>query len=165
MGNASNFIGTVDMNDPFNPLKYGHCNNKIDEIVDGSWYKNTVKECEKIAKGECFIVLGIVCYCDKTGTDIYQRNSLEPFSFTFCVFNRECRYKTSSWHTLGQLPDFNLLSSATHYVAHEGFIGKGRSIQNFHTCLETILSPLFANQMIKKPIYANVCFGEKVALC
>jgi len=86
-GNESNFAGTVDMNDPYNPLKYGHCNNKVDEIVDGSWYKNTVKECEKIAKGERFVILGIVCYCDKTGTDIYQRNALEPFSFTFCVFN------------------------------------------------------------------------------
>jgi len=164
-GNMSNFVGTVDINDPFNPLKYGRCDNKVDEVVDGSWYKNTVKECVKIANGERFVVFGIVCYCDKTGTDIYQRNSLEPLSFTFCVFNRECRYKTSSWRTLGQLPDFDLSSSATHCIAREGFIGKGRSIRNFHACLETILSPFVENQGVKKPIYANICFGEKVAMC
>jgi len=45
------------MNDPFNPLKYGRCDNKVDEIVDGSWYKNTVKECEKFAKGERWLFL------------------------------------------------------------------------------------------------------------
>ena len=28
-----------------------------------------------------------------------------------------------------------------------------------------ILSPFFSNQGVKKPIYANVCFREKVALC
>jgi len=51
----------------------------------------TVQECKKLAKGERFVVLGLICYCDKTGTDVYQRNSLEPFSFTFCLFNHQCR--------------------------------------------------------------------------
>jgi len=89
-GNEKNFIGTVDMEDPFSPSKHGQCDNKVDEVVNGFWYKKTVEECKKIANGECFLVLGLICYCDKTGTDIYQRNSLEPFSFTFCIFNHEC---------------------------------------------------------------------------
>ena len=107
----------------------------------------------------------MICYCDKTGTDVNQRNSLEPFSFTFCVFNRECRYKTAAWRNLGQLPDFGKLSSASHCVSRAGYVGKSRSIRNFHACLEMIFDPLIDDQGNKKPIYANVRIGDKVALC
>jgi len=89
-GNENNFTGTVPMDDPYNCFSHGQKDNKVDEVVDGFWYKQTVQECAQIAKGEWFVVLGLICYCDKTGTDVYQRNSLEPFSFTFCLFNQEC---------------------------------------------------------------------------
>jgi len=75
-GNESNFIVTVGMEEPFNPFKHGHCDGKVDEVVDGVWCKETVHECAKIAKGESFLVLGLICYCNKTGTDVYLQNSL-----------------------------------------------------------------------------------------
>ncbi len=133
--------------------------------MDGIWYKNTVQECAQIANGERFLVLGLICYCDKTGMDVNQRNALEPFSFSFCLFNWECRYKTNAWRTHGYIPDFENMSSATHCVSRGGFTGKSQSIRNFHLCLETILSPLIDDQGLTKPIYANVWFGDKVALC
>jgi len=34
-GNESNFIGTVDMDDPFDSFKHGQSDNKVDEAVDG----------------------------------------------------------------------------------------------------------------------------------
>jgi len=140
-------------------------NNKVDEVVDGFWYKQTVQECAQIAKGEWFVVLGLICYCDKTGTDVYQRNSLEPFSFTFCLFNRECRYKTSAWHTLGYILDNDNISSTTHNTSRGGFIGKSRSCRNYHCFLEVLFNPLIDSQGNKSPIYANIWFGDKVALC
>ena len=145
-GNENNFIGTIDMANPFDPTTYGRDDGKVDEVVDGVWYKKTVSECAEIANGERFLVLGLICYCDKTGTDVYQRNSLEPFSFTFCVFNRACRYKTAAWRSLGQIPDFDNLSSASHCVSRGGYIGKSRSTRNFHTCLEAIMDPLIGDQ-------------------
>jgi len=51
--------------------------------VDGAWYKRTFEECKAIAGNEEFLVLGIILYCDKTGTDVYQRAGLERLSFTF----------------------------------------------------------------------------------
>jgi len=36
-GNESNFI---DMDDPFDSFKYGQSDNKVDEVIDGVWYKN-----------------------------------------------------------------------------------------------------------------------------
>jgi len=123
-GEMNFFIGTVDMNDLNNCDKYGRCDNKVDKVVDGIWYKNTVQECAQIANGEHFLVLGLICYCDKTGMDVNQRNALEPFSFTFCLFNWDCRYKTNAWHTLGYIPDFENMSSATHCVSHGVFTRK-----------------------------------------
>jgi len=34
----------------------------------------------------------VVGYIDKTGTDVNQRNKLEPFSFTLAILNRSCHY-------------------------------------------------------------------------
>jgi len=93
------------------------------------------------------LVLGLICYCNKAGTDIYQRNSLEQFSFTFCLFNWECRYKTAAWHTLGYIPDFQNMSSTKHCISCSGCIGKSWSISNFHCCFETILNPLETNKV------------------
>jgi len=41
-GDEKNFLGTVCMEEPYNPLKYGQSDNKVDEVVDGFWYKETV---------------------------------------------------------------------------------------------------------------------------
>ena len=94
-GNMDNFLGTVDPENPFSgksPRKDG----LLDAIVDGAWYRKTYDECKTIAGDEKFLVLGIVMYCDKTGTDVYQRAGLEPLSFTFTIFNREYRFKSES---------------------------------------------------------------------
>ena len=133
--------------------------------MDGAWYKRTYAECKDIARDEDFMVLGVILYCDKTGTDVYQRNSLEPFSFTFCLFNQKCQYKTSAWHTLGYIPDNDNISSTTHNTSRGGFIGKSRSCCNYHSFLEVLFNPLIDSQGNKSPIYANIRFGDKVALC
>ncbi len=78
----------------------------------------------------------------------------------------ESRYRTAAWHTLGQLPDFDNMSSASHCVSQGGYNGKSQSICNFHACLEIILEPFIGNQgNDSKAIYANVPFGDKVAVC
>jgi len=57
------------------------------------------------------------------------------------------------------------MSTATHCISCGGFVGKSQSIHNFHKCLEIILNPLQSNQGNNTPIYANIHFGDKVALC
>jgi len=39
-GNENNFVGTVDMDDPFDSFKHGWLDNKVDEVIDVVWYKN-----------------------------------------------------------------------------------------------------------------------------
>jgi len=88
-GNLDNFKGTVDPENPFSG-KSPREDGLFDEIVDSNWYKKTYEECKSIAGNEDFLILGVILYCDKTGTDMYQRAGLEPLSFTFTIFNREC---------------------------------------------------------------------------
>jgi len=101
------FFGTVDPNDPFSG-KSPRQDGLLDEIVDGAWYRNTYEECKAIAGDEPFLILGVVMYCDKTGTEVYQHAGLEPVSFTFTIFNQECRYKSEAWHVLGYIPDLDM---------------------------------------------------------
>jgi len=71
----------------------------FDEVVDGAWYKRTYEGAKPLL-GWRFFILGVIPYCDKTGTDVYQRAGLEPLSFTFTLFNRECQYRSESWGVL-----------------------------------------------------------------
>jgi len=85
-GNMSNFLGTVDPADPFNN-KPPPSGGLVDEVHDGKWYQDTMKKCQVVANGEPFMVLPVIGYIDKTGTDVNQRNKLEPFSFTLSILN------------------------------------------------------------------------------
>jgi len=42
-GNENNFTGTVNMDDPFYSFNHRCCDNKVDEVVDGVWYKKLCK--------------------------------------------------------------------------------------------------------------------------
>jgi len=55
----------------------------LDEILDGTWYQQSWPKLVYNPIEE--YVAPIVGYMDKTGTDKYQRNGLEPFIFTLAV--------------------------------------------------------------------------------
>jgi len=131
--------------------------------VDGAWYRRTYDQCKNIAGDEPFLVLGVVMYCDKTGTDVYQRAGLEPLSFTFTIFNRECCYKSEAWWVLGYIPDLEMKSSAYKAKQCLGAKGKGRPCRNYHTCLRKILKSYIDNQGKDEPIYVWIRIGEKVS--
>jgi len=124
-GNLDNFKGTIDPDNPFSPMLHRTDAGLIDEVVDGGWYKRTYNECKAITGNDDFMILGVILYCDKTGTDVYQRAGLEPLSFTFTIFNRECRYRSESWHVLGYILDMEMKSSAYKAKQRLGLMGKG----------------------------------------
>jgi len=131
-----NFIGTVDPENPFS----GKSPRK-DRYWTKQWMvhiQKTYEECKTIAGDEKFLVLGVVMYCDKTGTDVYQHAGLEPLSSTFTIFNCECRFKSKAWLVLGYIPDLVTKSSAYKTKQHLGAKGKGRPCQNYHTCLKKL---------------------------
>ncbi len=165
-GNLENFKGVISSN----PKNYFTAeptsdNGMVDEVTSGEWYRKTYKQCSKLAGQEKFLILGVICYCDKTGTDVNQRNPLEPFTFTFTIFNRKCRYKTNAWRLLGFIPNFEAKSNASKSYGRSSAVGRGRSTRNYHRCLYNLLQPLIQNQGIVDPIYMNVRIGDLVERC
>ena len=53
------------------------------------------------------IMLPIILYMDKTGTDVNQRYSLEPVLFSLAAIPREQRESRHSWRHLGFIPPKN----------------------------------------------------------
>jgi len=161
-GNLSNFVGTININDPFS--NKAPCNDGlIDEVHDAKWYHDTIKICEIKAKGEPYMMLPVIGYIDKTGTDVNQRNKLEPFSFTLSILNRSCHFTSKAWRVLGFIPDLEHKSSAAITRGRSGPIGKGKATRNYHRCLSQILSSLSRNQGLQEPIYGSIRIGDQVA--
>jgi len=161
-GNMSNFVGMININDPFSN-KVPCANGLIDEVHDAKWYHDTIKICDVEAEGEPYMLLPVIGYIDKTGNDVHQRNKLEPFSFTLSILNRSCRFTSKAWRVLGFIPDLEHKSSAAITCGCSGPIGKGRATRNYHRCLSQTLSSLSHNQGFKKPIYGSIRIGDKVA--
>ena len=67
-GDLEKFKETVDPENPFSG-KSPREDGLLDEVVDGNWYKKTYEECKSIAKMKIFLILGVILYFDKTGTN------------------------------------------------------------------------------------------------
>ena len=85
-GNMSNFAGMININDPFSN-KEPCADGLLDEVHDAKWYHDTIKICDIEAKRELYMLLPVIGYIDKTGTDVNQRNKLELFSFMLSILN------------------------------------------------------------------------------
>jgi len=97
LGDVSYFISIIDMNDPFSSNKRPPQHGLIDEVHDAKWYQDTVIKCGTIANGEPYLLLLIIGYGNKTGTDVNQRKKLEPFSFTLSILNCVCQFTSKAW--------------------------------------------------------------------
>jgi hypothetical protein len=74
-GHLGNLV--VNKDDPFTP--YESKEGNFEEVPDGDWYSQTRISCQ--LNGDDFL-LPIILYVDKTGTDAYQRYTLEPIIFS-----------------------------------------------------------------------------------
>lgn len=111
-GCISNLV--VNESNPF--LPYRNTNGVYDELLDGSWYGDTVGRLKAFPEDpfceELEFLLPLVMYVDKTGTSINQRYPLEPFILTTAIIKRQLRNLPTSWRPLGFIPDLETKSSA-----------------------------------------------------
>jgi len=118
--------GEIDVSPWFAP--YESPDGLLDEVLSGSWYKDTISS---IDDPDCF-VCPLILYIDKTFIDpIKSRFNLEPFNFTLAIFNRECRMQFPFWRTLGYIPESPKCSEKTP--------SPGVKARNYHTMLEFVL--------------------------
>jgi len=158
----NNFISMIDMNDPFGNKRPPQ-NGLIDEVHDAKWYQDTVIHFGTIANGEPYLLLPIIGYVDKTGTDVNQRNKVELFSFTLSILNCQCQFTSKAWQVLGFVPNLEHKSLAAITRGRSGHIGKGKTSRNYHHCLSIILESFIRNQGLEEPVYGFVRIGDQVA--
>ena len=116
--------------------------DKLDDIMSGSWYRDTVR---RMNLGTNDYLMPILLYMDKTGTDAYQRYGLEPVLFTIASLRRHVRNLSSSWRSLGFIPDLELRSKAEKNRDRSSKM-KGTSNRNYQQILRVVLESLSAYQ-------------------
>jgi hypothetical protein len=111
---------------------------KSDELWDTQWMQDTFTcPLYNDFNVETDMMLPIILYIDKTGTDTLQRYSLEPVLFTTAALSRESRENRQFWRHLGFIP-----SSKTVEDSKE-------ALQFYHQCLGRILTGLKDAQQLK----------------
>jgi len=73
-GNIANFASTIDTADPFSN-KQAPAGGLVDEVNDGKWFQETLQQCDIAANGEPYMLLPVIGYVDKTGTDVKTRGT------------------------------------------------------------------------------------------
>ena len=140
-GDLSNLV--VNPSNPF--LPYKNPNKFADEILDGSWYGDTIKRLTNELPTDPFVkevefLLPIIMYVDKTGTCMNQRCPLEPLMMTTAIIRRSLRTDPSSWRALGFIPDLETRSSAEQ--THLNRQNQAVTSQAYHCALGHLLQGL-----------------------
>lgn len=98
------------------------------------------------------IMLPIVLYMDKTGTDVNQRYSLEPVLFTIAAIPREHRESRHSWRHLGFVPQKQQCSDDD----------LSSDLQFYHHCLSYLLDGLREAQKNPPRVMVKLKSGDMV---
>ena len=109
MGDLDNLVYNPE--DPFgkyNPQTDPHANHG--EVMSSQWYRDTYDKI--ITDPSTQILIPIIIYLDKTGTDLKQKYGVEPVAFTIGILRQKIRHLIEAWRVLGYLPDLELSSSA-----------------------------------------------------
>lgn len=119
------------------PSSFGSENND-DELWNTKWMSETFhNSAHTNFNPETDIMLPLIIYLDKTGTDVLQRYSLEPMLFTTAALSRESRENRRFWRHLGFIPSSKIAEDSKE------------SLQFYHKCLEVILGGLKSAQLNK----------------
>ena len=103
------------------------------ELWNTAWMRNTFQAPHyRDFNPENDIMLPIILYLDKTGTDVNQRYSLEPVLFSVAAISRERRESRHSWRHLGFIPQNQKCSEDE----------SSSDLQFYHDCMSYLLDGL-----------------------
>jgi len=169
-GNIKNFQNCLNKNDPFSSRNFElEDDSMLDEVQSGSWFRDTCTDIETNVmrdSQEPYMVIPVSVYFDATGTDAYQRYSLEPCAFQLHLCNRTTRNNPRSKRVLGYVPTLDRKSSAqsSRDRNSSGYVGKGRSVRNWHKAASIILQSFQDAQGFDKRVVGFIRIGDKVKL-
>ena len=144
----------VDPNDRWAYYKRNSCPHLQEEIQDGNWFQNIIQNIDShpCPVEENDFVFGIQGYIDKTGTDAYQRNSVEPFVFTLTILSNQLRNTSKYWRVLALLPSSVCQTQKKKQVF-------GASVRNYHIALRAALKEF--GELQKNPPTVRLRLGDE----
>ena len=122
-----------------------------DDIHEGLWYSKTVKRYQDLYGFDtnCDILEPIIITGDRTVVTGNARQGLEPFLFTSTIIKRQYRNASSSWRHLGLMPDIEQKSKSQKRKLDQADKHRpGRSLRNYHKCMDVIVDSLIKYQQI-----------------
>ena len=105
-----------------------------DELWDTDWMKRTFYGYHRDFDDTQDVMLPLILYIDKTGTDAYQRYSLEPLIFSLACIKRDKREDRKAWRHMGFVPSSKKILDAKE------------KLHFYHRSLAVILEGLRAAQ-------------------
>jgi len=114
------------------------------ELWNTSWMADTFSKCAayKNFDPETEVMLPLIIYIDKTGTDALQRYSLEPVLFTTAAIPREAREKCKAWSHFGFIPPLKANNDEDGTAAE----ASTKQVQTYHDVLAVLLEGLIQAQ-------------------
>ena len=108
--------------------------NVIDEIHTGSLWADA---CHKYCGDDPLAFpLGLVCFYDKTHTDVYGSLACAPFIAVPLFLNRDCRNDDSNYMVFGYIPNLGYGKSKSNQLTPT------MKLQDEHNCLSLITNQL-----------------------
>jgi hypothetical protein len=147
-GDVENLCVNKTTADNFKPFIPG-MDDLFSEVLGANWYRRTGHQ---LSSDERNFLIPLIFYADKTGTDVNQRYSLEPWLFTLALFRRHIREHPDSWRYLGFIPDL-------HTIATKGMSAQEK-MDLYHRCLIEILKEVVNLQ--RNPPLMKVRIGNQV---
>ena len=117
------------------PSSTNQVSGTSDELWNTPWMHQTFACSHRNFNSREDLMLPIILYMDKTGTDAYQRYSLEPIMFSTAAIPREDRDKRQAWRHIGFIPSSKNLTKAVD------------KLQFHHDCLAVLLEGLRTAQI------------------
>ena len=134
------------------------------DIHTSQWFRNAHQKMISPLDYNKVLLCPLLFFIDGTAIGAYSNKSLEPVSFTLCIFNRETRNLHHSWRVLGYVPNtekcFNIKYSSGKEGSHLKRV-------HYHQLLSVIFGPLKKLQDIgglkwKLPFKTTGCDGKEM---
>jgi hypothetical protein len=142
--------------------------DKYVEILGSNWYARTCQHHMAESRMGGYkdengipvhpFLVPLIFYMDKTGTDVYQRYSLEPLMFTLALFRSNIREMDQAWRHLGFIPE-----PSSSQEEQGDYLTTEDGVRLYHECLTAMLSQIAALQ--RKPPIETLDIGGHRKRC
>jgi hypothetical protein len=147
----------VNLLNPFG--RYMSPDGRLGEVNSGKWYDRAYNNLINSKAEPPEFLIGVILYCDKTGTTVQQRHGLEPVMMTFTLFTEPVRNQTfRAWRPIGYIPDLEQGSSSEKRIGSNP-AHRGRKCRNYHACQGVVLSSL--EKLITEGIVMYLTLGTE----